>query len=124
MKRFLTLFFIITVLFLSASSIVLFAESKGEQANTTLEKSNTSTISNADGVAKDQGFQLGKFIGAGLSMGLAAIGAGVGVGLAAAAAIGAVSEKPSMIGPSLIFVALAEGICLWGFIIAFMILGK
>ena len=40
------------------------------------------------------------------------------------AALGAISEDSSILGKSLIFVGLAEGVCLYGLIIAFMILGQ
>ncbi len=36
----------------------------------------------------------------------------------------AISEDSSILGKSLIFVGLAEGVCLYGLIISFMILGK
>lgn len=39
-------------------------------------------------------------------------------------ALGAISEDSSALGKSLIFVGLAEGVCLYGLIISFMILGK
>lgn len=61
-------------------------------------------------------------IGASLSTGLAAIGAGIAVGIASAAAIGAITEKPEVLGRTLIFVGLAEGIAIYGLIISFMIL--
>ena len=41
-----------------------------------------------------------------------------------AAAMGAVAEKPEIAGQALIFVALAEGLVVFGFITALMILGK
>ena len=43
---------------------------------------------------------------------------------AASAALGALSEDSSILGKSLIFVGLAEGVCLYGLIISFMILGN
>lgn len=43
---------------------------------------------------------------------------------AASAALGAISEDSSVLGKSLIFVGLAEGVCLYGLIISFMILGN
>ena len=61
-------------------------------------------------------------LGAALSTGLACIGAGISVGIAGAAAIGAITEKPEVLGKSLIFVGLAEGIAIYGLIISFMIL--
>ncbi len=63
-----------------------------------------------------------KFLGAALSTGLACIGAGIAVSSSAAAALGAISEDPRIMGKSLIFVALAEGIALYGLIISLLIL--
>ena len=63
-------------------------------------------------------------IGAGIATGLACVGAGIATGSAASAAIGAVSENESMMGKSLIFVAMAEGIAIYGLLIAFMILNR
>lgn len=67
---------------------------------------------------------LGAAVGAGLAMGLAAIGAGYGVGNAGAAALGAIAEKPEMATWGLIFVALAEGLAIFGFAIAFLLMGN
>ena len=59
-----------------------------------------------------------------LSTGLSCVGGGIAVASAASAALGAISEDSSALGKSLIFVGLAEGVCLYGLIISFMILGK
>ena len=64
------------------------------------------------------------FMAAALSTGLSALGAGIAVAAAAPAAIGAFSENEKNFGKSLIFVGLAEGVCLYGLIISFMILGN
>lgn len=63
-----------------------------------------------------------KFLGAALSTGLACVGAGIAVASSASAALGAISEDPKIMGKSLIFVALAEGIALYGLIISLLIL--
>ena len=64
------------------------------------------------------------YIAAALSIGMSCIGGGIAVSAAASAALGAISEDGSILGKSLIFVGLAEGVCLYGLIISFMILGK
>ena len=64
------------------------------------------------------------FIGAAIAFGLGALGAGLAIGNVGAAAMGAVAEKPEVAGQALIFVALAEGLVIFGFITALMILGK
>jgi len=72
-----------------------------------------------EGIRKGLGY-----VGAGVSTGCAAIGAGIGVGIAGAAGIGAISEKPAMLGKSLIYVGLAEGVAIYGLLISFMILNR
>ena len=64
------------------------------------------------------------YLAGALSTGLSCVGGGIAVASAASAALGAISEDPSALGKSLIFVGLAEGVCLYGLIISFMILGR
>ena len=63
-------------------------------------------------------------LAAAVAFGLGAVGAGIAIAHVGAAAMGAVAEKPEIAGQALIFVALAEGIVVFGFITALMILGK
>jgi V/A-type H+-transporting ATPase subunit K len=63
-----------------------------------------------------------RFLAAALSTGLSCIGGGIAVASAASAALGAISEDASIMGKSLIYVAMAEGVCLYGLIISLMIL--
>lgn len=65
-----------------------------------------------------------KFVAAALSTGLAAIGAGIAVAISGSAAIGAISENEKLLGKTVIFVGLAEGIAIYGLIISIMILGS
>ncbi len=74
-------------------------------------------------VAQGDAALVGAPMAAALSTGLAAIGAGIAVGIAGAAAIGAIAEKPELVGRTLIFVGLAEGIAIYGLIVSFIILG-
>ncbi len=72
----------------------------------------------SDGMATGLGY-----IAAALATGLSCVGGGIAVASAASAALGAISEDPTALGKSLIFVGLAEGVCLYGLIISFMIIG-
>jgi V/A-type H+/Na+-transporting ATPase subunit K len=63
-------------------------------------------------------------LAAAIALGLGAIGAGMAISHVGAAAMGAIAEKPQVAGQALIFVALAEGLVIFGFITALMILGK
>ena len=62
------------------------------------------------------------FIGAALATGLSALGAGIAVAAAAPAAIGAFSENAENFGKSLIFVALGEGVAIYGLLISILII--
>lgn len=75
----------------------------------------------ADGTAGNSG--LG-FIAASLSTGFATIGTGIAVGTVGSSALGAVSEDPKLLGRSLIYVGLAEGIAIYGLIVSILILGR
>lgn len=64
------------------------------------------------------------YLAAALVTSVSGIGSGIAVASSASAALGAISEDQSVFGKSMIFVAMAEGIALYGLIISFMILGK
>ena len=64
------------------------------------------------------------FLAAALATGLSALGAGIAVAAAAPAAIGAFSENEKNFGKSLIFVALGEGVAIYGLLISILIINK
>ena len=63
-------------------------------------------------------------ISAAIAFGLGAIGAGIAISHVGAAAMGAIAEKPEIASQALIFIALAEGLVVFGFITAILILNK
>ncbi len=63
-----------------------------------------------------------KYVGAALAVGLSGVGGGIAVSSAAAAALGAMSENDSIFGKALIFVGLAEGVALYGLLVALLML--
>jgi V/A-type H+-transporting ATPase subunit K len=72
--------------------------------------------------APAQSSNAAKYIAAGLAVGIACIAGGMAVGKIGAAAMGAMSENAELSGKALPFVGLAEGICLWGFLVALLII--
>ena len=64
------------------------------------------------------------YLAAALATGMSCVGAGIAVAAASSTALGAISENPKLMGKSLIFVALAEGIALYGLLVSFSILAK
>lgn len=63
-----------------------------------------------------------KYLAAAVAVGVACIAGGMAVGKIGAAAMGAMSENAELSGKALPFVGLAEGICLWGFLVGLLII--
>ncbi|NCC79010.1 MAG: ATPase [Clostridia bacterium] len=81
------------------------------------------TATAANGIMGTNAQGLG-FISAALATGMSALGAGIAVAAAAPAAIGAFSENEKNFGKSLIFVALGEGVAIYGLLISILIINK
>lgn len=60
----------------------------------------------------------------GIADGLASIGGAIAIATAAPAAIGATGEDPKVFGKALVFVALGEGIAIFGLLLGILMLGK
>jgi V/A-type H+-transporting ATPase subunit K len=63
-----------------------------------------------------------KYLSAALAVGIGSVAAGIAVAMVGSAAMGAVAERPELMGRSLIYVGLAEGIAIYGVVVAIMIL--
>lgn len=147
MKRVLKIMLLINILFTICLESYVFA------ANVTSSKKITSTVNSVNDITEEenlevQGEQEQKsqvenvetgneqkeekqdnnkgiaMIAAALSTGLACIGSGIAVALVASSAVGAISENPSLLGKTIIFAGLAEGIAIYGLIISIMILNQ
>lgn len=97
------------VVVFTAATIVLFtgsAQAAGE-------------VASGGGLSQGLGY-----IAAAIAISCSCLGSGYAVASSASAALGALSEDQSVFGKALIFVALAEGIALWGFIVAFLIINS
>jgi V/A-type H+-transporting ATPase subunit K len=70
----------------------------------------------------DTGTPVWKYFAAALAVGISCIAGGIAVGQIGSAAMGAMSENPELSGKALPYAGLAEGICLWGFLVALLIL--
>jgi V/A-type H+-transporting ATPase subunit K len=64
------------------------------------------------------------FIGAAIAVAASAIGAGIAVAYTGSAALAAVSEQPDLFGRAMVVVGLAEGVAIYGLIVAVLILGN
>jgi V/A-type H+-transporting ATPase subunit K len=72
----------------------------------------------------DPGVAQWAMIAAALAAGLSTLAAGYAVAMVGSAAVGALAEKPELIGRMLILVGLAEGIAIYGLIVAVLILNR
>ncbi len=105
------IFALISILF-CLSVTTVFAQ---ESSNATEETAVVEEASQSSGSAV-------KYIAAALAVGFACIGGGLAVGKIGSAAMGALAENPEVSGKALPFVGLAEGICLWGFLVGLLII--
>ncbi len=105
------IFALISILF-CLSVTTVFAQ---ESSNVTEETAVVEETSQSSGSAV-------KYIAAALAVGFACIGGGLAVGKIGSAAMGALAENPEVSGKALPFVGLAEGICLWGFLVGLLII--
>ncbi len=64
------------------------------------------------------------FIGAAIAVAGSSLGAALAVAYTGAAALAAVSERPELFGRALVVVGLAEGIAIYGLIVAIILIGK
>lgn len=72
----------------------------------------------------DPGVRQWAFVAAAVAAGTSTLGAGYAVAIVGSAAVGALTEKPELLGRLLIFVGLAEGIAIYGLIVAILILNQ
>jgi V/A-type H+-transporting ATPase subunit K len=84
----------------------------------------TPSTARAAGLAQEAAGDQFATLAAGIAVGLGCIGAGIAVSSTGAAAVGAIAEKPESFGRALIFVGLAEGIAIYGLIIAILVLNR
>lgn len=54
----------------------------------------------------------------------ASIGAAIAVAYTGAAALAALSERPELFGRAMVIVGLAEGIAVYGLVVAILLIGK
>jgi len=64
------------------------------------------------------------FIGAAIAVAASSLGAALAVAYTGSAALAAVSERPELFGRALVIVGLAEGIAIYGLIVAVILIGK
>ena len=64
------------------------------------------------------------FLGAAIAVAGSSIGAGIAVAYTGSAAIAAMSARAEMFGRAMVIVGLAEGIAIYGLVVAVILIGK
>jgi len=112
-KIFVWAAFVIATALLVPPSLILFAPDAVAAA------SGDASLSVTDPAVRQWGY-----IAAAIAAGLGALGAGYAVAMVGSSAVGALVEKPELLGRLLIIVGLAEGIAIYGLIVAILILNQ
>ncbi|HXX89847.1 MAG TPA: ATP synthase subunit C [Acidimicrobiales bacterium] len=99
-------------LLVAAGVLVFLAASAGPSAAAT---TSTSGGSHFGGQA---------LIGAAIAVAGSTIGAGLAVAYTGSAALATMSERPELFGRSMVIVGLAEGIAIYGLVVAIILIGK
>jgi V/A-type H+-transporting ATPase subunit K len=63
-------------------------------------------------------------LGAAIAVAGSSIGAAIAVAYTGAAALAAMSERPELFGRAMVIVGLAEGIAIYGLIVAIILIGR
>ena len=87
----------------------------------TAEPSSAATVAAAGTAKVVNGSAL---LGAGIAIAGSSIGGGIAVAYTGSAALAAMSERPEMFGRAMVVVGLAEGIAIYGLIVAIILVGK
>ena len=125
-RKYLKFRFVKSVIMVIAMAIVIFAMFSAKAFSQSSANETGTNLETKDAALRQIEAQETQFalLGASIAFGLGALGAGIAISHVGAAAMGAVTEKPQVAGQALIFVALAEGIVVFGFVMALMILNK
>ncbi|AYL40252.1 MULTISPECIES: ATP synthase subunit C [Streptomyces] len=78
----------------------------------------------ATSAAQNTGSGSAALIGAAIAVAASTIGAGIAVAYTGAAALAALSERPELFGRAMVIVGLAEGIAIYGLVVAVILIGK
>ena len=74
--------------------------------------------------SSSSGSSSGALIGAGIAIAGSCLGAGLAVAYTGAAALALMSERPELFGRAMVVVGLAEGIAIYGLVVAVLLIGK
>ena len=111
--------FLVAVLVLAV--IVTTGDGTAADTSSTVTMAPTPSVQTSEEAPVDSG---AAFFGAAIAVAASALGAGIAIAYAGSAALAAVSERPELFGRAMVVVGLAEGVAIYGLIVAVLILGR
>ncbi|HEX7660520.1 MAG TPA: ATP synthase subunit C [Pseudonocardiaceae bacterium] len=84
----------------------------------------SAAVTNTAAAAAATGSNWGALLGAAIAVAASSIGAAIAVSYTGSAALAALAERPELFGRAVVIVGLAEGIAIYGLIVAIMLIGK
>jgi V/A-type H+/Na+-transporting ATPase subunit K len=109
------------VLALSALVVLAVALGGGPAEATAPEAASVAAVEAAQPAEGSNGSAL---LGAAIAVAASSIGAAIAVSYTGAAALAAMSERPELFGRAMVIVGLAEGIAIYGLIVAIILIGR
>jgi V/A-type H+-transporting ATPase subunit K len=109
---------------LAALGIILLATSNAPVAAESPASLPPAVVGAADQAAGESGSAWAALIGAAIAVAGSSIGAAIAVAYTGAAALAAMSERPELFGRAMVIVGLAEGIAIYGLIVAIILIGR
>jgi len=115
----LRVFLGINALLLVAAIGVIVAASNADPATA---QSSAAVVAAADSATTDSNWAA--LLGAAIAVAGSSIGAAIAVAYTGAAALATMSERPELFGRAMVIVGLAEGIAIYGLIVAIILIGN
>ncbi len=115
----LRVFLGINALLLAAAVGVIVAASNADSATA---QSSAAVVAAADSATTDSNWAA--LLGAAIAVAGSSIGAAIAVAYTGAAALATMSERPELFGRAMVIVGLAEGIAIYGLIVAIILIGN
>ena len=106
------------VLLVAALAVLVLATNAGPAT------AHSSTVAATAQQAVGTGSNWAALLGAAIAVAGSSIGAAIAVAYTGAAALAAMSERPELFGRAMVIVGLAEGIAIYGLIVAIILIGK
>ena len=104
----------VNLVLLFASAVLVFLALTASPSSAQAASGSTSTTASSGDA----------LIGAAIAVAGSSIGAAIAVAYTGSAALAAISERPELFGRAMVIVGLAEGIAIYGLVVAVILIGK